>query len=75
MKVAEKTGILLTENYAMIPASSVSGIYFAHPASKYFSVGKIGRDQVVDYQGRKQMDLATVERLLSANLGYASADG
>jgi 5-methyltetrahydrofolate--homocysteine methyltransferase len=67
---AEKAGIQLTENFAMMPAASVSGLYFAHPASKYFSVGKIGKDQVADYHVRKQLALADVERWLSPNLGY-----
>jgi 5-methyltetrahydrofolate--homocysteine methyltransferase len=68
---AEKhTGISLTETYAMLPASSVSGLYFAHPDSRYFAVGKIGRDQVLDYHVRKQMSLEVVERWLSPNLNY-----
>ena len=54
----------------MWPASSVSGLYFAHPESKYFGVGKIDRDQVLDYHLRKQMDLRAVERWLSPNLNY-----
>ena len=66
---AEKvTGIHLTETFAMFPASSVSGLYFAHPQAKYFAVGKIDHDQVKDYAARKQMDVATVERWLSPNL-------
>ncbi len=68
---AEKTtGISLTENFAMLPASSVSGFYFAHPEARYFSVGKIGQDQVLDYAARKQMDRHTVERWLSSSLAY-----
>ena len=68
---AEKhTGISLTETYAMLPASSVSGLYFAHPESRYFAVGKVGRDQVLDYHRRKRMDLHVVERWLSPNLNY-----
>jgi 5-methyltetrahydrofolate--homocysteine methyltransferase len=68
---AEKnTGIILTENYAMLPAASVSGFYFAHPDAKYFAVGKIGKDQVEDYARRKGMDVRTVERWLSPNLNY-----
>jgi 5-methyltetrahydrofolate--homocysteine methyltransferase len=68
---AEKnTGITLTENFAMYPAASVSGFYFSHPGSKYFAVGKIGRDQVEDYSRRKGLDLRTVERWLSPNLNY-----
>lgn len=54
----------------MWPASSVSGLYFAHPEAKYFGVGKIGRDQVLDYQARKGMELAVVERWLGPNLDY-----
>ena len=68
--VERATGIRLTESYAMWPASSVSGLYFAHPDSKYFGVGKIDRDQVLDYHLRKGMDLRTVERWLSPNLNY-----
>ena len=66
----KRAGIKLTESYAMWPASSVSGLYFAHPDSKYFGVGKIGRDQVVDYHLRKGMTLQEVERWLSPNLNY-----
>jgi 5-methyltetrahydrofolate--homocysteine methyltransferase len=54
----------------MWPGASVSGLYFAHPESKYFAVGKIGRDQVLDYHRRKQMDLAAVERWLGPYLNY-----
>jgi 5-methyltetrahydrofolate--homocysteine methyltransferase len=68
---AEKhTGIRLTESYAMYPASSVSGLYFAHPAAKYFSVGKLGRDQAEDYAKRKGVALADIEKWLGPNLGY-----
>ena len=67
---AEAAGIRLTESYAMYPAASVSGFYFAHPESKYFALGKIGRDQVTDYHVRKNMPLAEVERWLSPNLAY-----
>lgn len=63
-------GIRLTENYAMLPANSVSGFYFANPESRYFALGKIGRDQVADYATRKGMDVQTVERWLSSNLAY-----
>jgi 5-methyltetrahydrofolate--homocysteine methyltransferase len=66
----ENTGIKLTESCAMWPGASVSGLYFAHPESKYFAVGKIGRDQVLDYHQRKQMDLPTVERWLGPYLNY-----
>ncbi len=68
---AEKnTGISLTENYAMSPASSVSGFILAHPESRYFAVGKIALDQVLDYQRRRGLALAEVERWLAPNLGY-----
>jgi 5-methyltetrahydrofolate--homocysteine methyltransferase len=68
---AEKhAGITLTESFAMWPAASVSGFYFAHPEAKYFAVGKIGKDQVEDYARRKGMALRTVERWLSPNLNY-----
>ncbi len=67
------TGIKLTESCAMWPGASVSGLYFAHPEAKYFAVGKLGRDQVLDYQRRKQMDLAVVERWLGPYLGYEPA--
>lgn len=64
------TGIYLTESMAMHPASSVSGWYFAHPESQYFSIGKIERDQVADYAHRKGMDLHDMERWLAPNLNY-----
>ncbi len=64
----QRIGIHLTETCAMVPASSVSGLYFAHPQAKYFAVGKIDRDQVKDYAARKQMAVPTVERWLSPNL-------
>jgi len=54
----------------MYPAASVSGFYFAHPHSKYFGVGKIGKDQVTDYARRKGMDVSEVEKWLKPNLGY-----
>src|SRR6185436_12999640 len=62
--VERRTGITLTESFAMWPGSSVSGLYFAHPESKYFAVGKLGRDQVIDYHVRKGMPLQEVERWL-----------
>jgi len=70
LAVEKNAGIHLTETFAMYPASSVSGLYFAHPESKYFAVGKIERDQVIDYARRKQMDLREVERWLAPNLNY-----
>ncbi len=72
---AEKhAGIQLTETYAMYPASSVSGLYFAHPATKYFAVGRIEREQVADYARRKGMELRSVEKWLAPNLGYEPQD-
>ncbi|HEY7196854.1 MAG TPA: methionine synthase [Gaiellaceae bacterium] len=67
---AEEVGISLTETGAMIPGASVSGIYLAHPAARYFSVGRIARDQVEDYARRKRIDPDEAERLLGPNLGY-----
>lgn len=64
------TGIRLTENLAMYPASSVSGLYYAHPGSRYFGLGKIGKDQVEDIARRKNMPVAELERWLSPNLNY-----
>jgi len=63
-------GMSLTENGAMFPAASVSGIYFAHPEARYFAVGKLGRDQVEEYARRKGMQVGEVERWLGPNLGY-----
>ena len=63
------TGIQLTETFAMFPVASVSGLYFAHRQATYFAVGTINQDQVQDYAVRKQMDISTVERWLSPNLG------
>jgi 5-methyltetrahydrofolate--homocysteine methyltransferase len=68
---AEKAaGIQLTESFAMWPGASVSGLYFSHPEAKYFGVGKIDRDQVIDYQVRKGMRLEELERWLGPNLNY-----
>ncbi|MFP6816671.1 MAG: vitamin B12 dependent-methionine synthase activation domain-containing protein, partial [Pseudomonadales bacterium] len=60
--------IELTEHFAMLPAASVSGWYFSHPESRYFGVGKIDQDQVVDYARRKNIDLSVAERWLRPNL-------
>jgi len=67
---AEALGIELTESYAMTPAAAVSGLYFAHPESRYFSIGRIGRDQVANYAKRKGWSIAEAERWLAPNLGY-----
>jgi 5-methyltetrahydrofolate--homocysteine methyltransferase len=66
---AEEIGMTLTENYAMSPASSVSGFYFSHPQSKYFNVGRIGRDQLEDLAKRKSEAVSELERWLAPNLG------
>ncbi|MDN5858152.1 MAG: methionine synthase [Pseudonocardia sp.] len=67
---ADKVGMALTESFAMTPPSAVSGLIFAHPASRYFSVGRIGRDQVVDYARRRGTALAEIEHWLRPNLAY-----
>jgi 5-methyltetrahydrofolate--homocysteine methyltransferase len=64
------TGVSLTESFAMSPASSVSGLYFAHPDSRYFGVSRVERDQVEDYARRKNMSIDEVERWLAPVLGY-----
>ncbi len=74
LDVEKKTGIKLTESFAMWPGSSVSGLYFAHPGSKYFAVGKLGRDQAIDYHVRKGMTLTEVERWLGPYLNYNPAE-
>jgi 5-methyltetrahydrofolate--homocysteine methyltransferase len=67
---AGRAGISLTESFAMTPAASVSGLYFSHASSRYFSVGRVGRDQVEEYARRKGAALAEIERWLLPNLGY-----
>jgi 5-methyltetrahydrofolate--homocysteine methyltransferase len=74
LDVQANTGMLITESFAMWPGSSVSGLYFAHPESRYFSLGKIDRDQVTDYGKRKGMGVAEVERWLGQNLNYDPAE-
>ncbi len=71
----DNAGIILTEGFAMLPAAAVSGFYFAHPRSRYFGVGKIGRDQVEDYAARKGVSLQQAERWLAPNLGYEPHGG
>ena len=73
LDVQANTGMQITESFAMWPGSSVSGLYFAHPESRYFSLGKIDRDQVADYSQRKGMNLPEVERWLGPNLNYDPA--
>jgi len=70
LKVKDAIGLSLTENFAMTPASSVSGYYFASAQAKYFNVGKIDRDQVMDYAKRKGISIEEAERWLAPNLGY-----
>ena len=66
----ENAKIQLTESFAMWPGASVSGLYFGHPEAKYFGVGKIDKDQVLDYQRRKEMPLEEIERWLGPYLTY-----
>lgn len=70
IEVRQRTGIEITESYAMWPGASVSGFYFSHPESKYFAVGKLGRDQVLDYAARKGMAREAVEKWLGPYLSY-----
>jgi 5-methyltetrahydrofolate--homocysteine methyltransferase len=74
LSVQANTGMLITESFAMWPGSSVSGLYFAHPESRYFSLGKIDRDQVTDYSKRKGLSVAEIERWLGQNLNYDAAE-
>jgi 5-methyltetrahydrofolate--homocysteine methyltransferase len=70
LRVTEQTAVTLSESCMMVPGASVSGYYFAHPRAQYFFIGKIAKDQVEDYAGRKGMDIPTVEQWLAPNLGY-----
>ena len=70
LQAEKNASIQLTESFAMYPAASVSGLYFSHPESRYFALGKIDRDQVEDYAVRKRMTVEAVERWLSPNLNY-----
>jgi 5-methyltetrahydrofolate--homocysteine methyltransferase len=70
LRAESAAGVALTESFAMTPAASVSGIYLAHPLARYFSVGRLGRDQVEDYAARKAMPAEELERWLGPNLGY-----
>ncbi|MDW8393090.1 MAG: methionine synthase [Chitinophagales bacterium] len=71
LEVTQNTGIVLTENFAMLPAAAVCGYYFAHPEARYFGVGKLDRDQVEDYARRKGWMLAQAEKWLSPALAYS----
>ncbi len=64
----------LTENFAMLPAASVSGFYFSHPESRYFGIGKIGMDQVIDYADRKEMSVELMKRWLAPNIHETERD-
>ena len=70
----EVTGVTLTESFAMLPAASVSGLYFNHPNARYFSLGKITHEQVADYAERKKMDRSEIERWLGPKLGYSPSE-
>eukprot|EP00112_Aurelia_sp_Birch-Aquarium-sp1_P008124 Seg1891.10 transcript_id=Seg1891.10/GoldUCD/mRNA.D3Y31 product="hypothetical protein" protein_id=Seg1891.10/GoldUCD/D3Y31 len=72
MDIEKQSGIQLTESLAMNPAASVSGLYFAHPKSHYFSTGKICKDQIEDYARRKNVPVKEIERWLSPVLAYDS---
>jgi 5-methyltetrahydrofolate--homocysteine methyltransferase len=72
LDATNSTGISLTESFAMLPAASVSGLYFAHPEARYFSVDRLSKEQVENYAVRKGMPLAEAERWLAPNLGYKS---
>jgi 5-methyltetrahydrofolate--homocysteine methyltransferase len=73
LKASEATGITLTESFAMYPAASVCGLYFAHSEARYFAVSAIGKDQVESYARRKGITVAEVERWLGPVLGYDPA--
>jgi 5-methyltetrahydrofolate--homocysteine methyltransferase len=73
LDVTKRTGVQLTESFAMTPAASVSGLYLAHPDAHYFGVAKVERDQVEDYAQRKGMSVAEIERWLSPILNYEPA--
>lgn len=70
LDATNEIGTVLTENFVMLPGASVSGIYFSHPMTRYFNVGKMDRDQVADYAKRKGITVSEAEKLLSPNLGY-----
>jgi 5-methyltetrahydrofolate--homocysteine methyltransferase len=74
LDVEANTGIQLTESMAMWPGAAVSGLYFSHPQSQYFVIGRLGRDQVEEYAKRKGWTVAEAERWLSPNLGYRTDD-
>jgi 5-methyltetrahydrofolate--homocysteine methyltransferase len=67
---ADHHGVRLTESMAMLPTASVSGLYFAHPQARYFTVGRVGRDQVEDYARRMGLSVQAIERMIPSNLAY-----
>ena len=70
LNASQNTGLTLTESFAMIPISAVSGYYIAHPEAEYFGVARIGRDQVEDYAKRRSLPIEQAEKYLRANIGY-----
>ena len=70
LDVEKNTGIILTESLAMVPTAAVSGLYFSHPQSHYFGIGKINKEQVEDYAKRKNLSVETIEKWLGPNLSY-----
>ena len=70
MDVEKNTGITLTDSLAMVPTAAVSGLYFSHPQSHYFGIGKINKEQVEDYAKRKGMKFEEAEKWLGPNLSY-----
>jgi 5-methyltetrahydrofolate--homocysteine methyltransferase len=70
LEVENNTGIWLTEAKAMVPTAAVSGIYYSHPESSYFAVGKINKDQLEDYARRKNISIEEAQKWLAPNLGY-----
>jgi 5-methyltetrahydrofolate--homocysteine methyltransferase len=70
LEAEQRIGVALTESYSMWPGSSVSGLYFAHPDSHYFAVGRVQRDQVASYAARKDVSVDQTEHLLSQSLAY-----
>jgi 5-methyltetrahydrofolate--homocysteine methyltransferase len=71
---AREVGIDLTESAAMVPAASVSGLYFSHPEAQYFNLGRVGRDQLEDYARRKGVSVEEAERWLAPHLGYEASE-
>jgi 5-methyltetrahydrofolate--homocysteine methyltransferase len=70
LSAEKRAGVILTENFAMLPAASVSGYYFSHPESHYFGIGKINKDQVENYASRRDATIEQAEKWLQPSLGY-----